>query len=60
MEAKPGPTLVWKNRSALLESELPPQRATLFLGRTSALWSDSSDRGLYKTGDSGENLEQVS
>src|SRR5438309_11503628 len=31
MEAKPGPTLVWKNRSALLESQLPPERATLFL-----------------------------
>src|SRR5437667_5716087 len=31
MEAKPGITLVWKDRSGLLESQLLPEKATLFL-----------------------------
>src|SRR5207247_782562 len=30
MEAKPGITLVWKDRSGLLESQLLPEKATLF------------------------------
>jgi photosystem II stability/assembly factor-like uncharacterized protein len=37
----------------------PGRSDTVFAAVPGALWSDSSDRGLYKTGDSGKTWKQV-
>ncbi len=60
MAVKRGSTLVWKNRNALRESSLIREIATRFSSRSPArLWSDSPDRGLYKTTDGGKTWQQV-
>ena len=38
---------------------IPGKSDTVFAAVPGALWSDSSDRGLYKTGDSGKTWKQV-
>ena len=60
MAAKPGRTLAWRNRNASRRIAVDPRNSdTVFAAVPGALWSDSPDRGLYKTTDGGKTWKQV-